>query len=139
MSTIDVTLRMTTITCCHAGCGITFAVPDWWNETRREDRSWWYCPNGHSQHFIGETEAEKLRRQVAEKDRLLSVRQTQLDDSRKYAETLERSNRSIRAHTKRLKTRAAAGICPAGCKRHFTNLQRHIATKHPSWKAEEEK
>jgi hypothetical protein len=32
---------------------------------------------------------------------------------------------------KRLERRVEKGVCPfPGCKRHFTNLQRHVATEH---------
>jgi len=138
-ATFNVTLNMTAIVCVQDGCGITFGVPYWWEQRRREDHTSWYCPNGHKQFFDAETEEEKLKKQLAEKDRMLSVRQTMLDDARKQTETLLRSNRSVRVHSKLIKTRVAAGVCPVGCKRHFTNLQRHIETKHPTWKSEEEK
>lgn len=131
---------------CYA-CGITFAMPeDYRNRALNDHSRSFYCPAGHQQHYVGKTEAEKLRDQLAEKERLLTVKQNQLADAYRQRdnisrenETLIRSRRSIQAHVKKIKTRASAGVCPAGCHRHFTNLQRHIATKHPTWKHEEEK
>ena len=119
-------------------CGVPFGLPQSLDTALRNSHKSFFCPNGHSQVYTAESEEEKLRKQLAERDRLLQVRNTQLDDARKLADTLERSNRAVKAHVKRVKTRAAAGVCPAGCKRHVTNLQRHIATKHPTWKAEDE-
>lgn len=122
---------------CYA-CGIAFAMPKSFRDDALHDRTrGFYCPSGHRQYYTGQTEAQKLAQQLADKERILKVREDQLKASRDAVKALERSNRAVKAHSKRLKTRVAAGVCPAGCKRHFTNLERHIATKHPAWKVEE--
>lgn len=45
------------ITCCS--CGVEFCMPTHLYEQRVKDHGWFYCPNGHQQHFTGKTEEEK--------------------------------------------------------------------------------
>ena len=42
-----------------AKCGVEFGLTDAMEHARREDHAWFYCPNGHSQHFPGRTAEEK--------------------------------------------------------------------------------
>ena len=119
-------------------CGITFGMPSDFDDRLRETHREFYCPNGHNLRYNQETDAERYKRQLDEANRLLIVKNNMLADRDKEVETLARSKRSLQAHAKRVKTRTAAGVCPAGCRRHFSNLQQHIASKHPSWHAEPE-
>ena len=49
------------ITCCHKGCGWQFAIArDHYNYLRNHTDRWFYCPNGHEQHYDGPTDAEKV-------------------------------------------------------------------------------
>jgi hypothetical protein len=97
-------------------CGITFAAPvSFWEERRRSYTKDWYCPNGHNRHFIGETEAEKLARELEAERRRVAFEQNR-------AQQLEKD-------LGKLRKRIANGVCPE-CHRSFTNLRRHMATKH---------
>jgi hypothetical protein len=103
-----------------------------------------YCAYGHSQHYIkGESQETILRR---ERDRL-KQREAQLmdavNDEKRRREIAESS--FVKAETSRtlaqkklvkLKARAATGTCPC-CNRNFSELQKHIATKHPTFRAED--
>lgn len=121
-------------------CGIPFGMPQSYDTEFRRTRKNFYCPNGHPQHYLEESAEDKLRRELAQANDRLVLRQQTIDRLTSEKDTLERSNRSVRAHAKRIKTRASAGVCPVdGCRRHFQNLQQHIANKHPSWKTAEEK
>ena len=133
-ATLDFTITMITITCCHKGCGITFAVPEWWKTKRREDKTWWYCPNGHSQHFPGKSETEKLRAQLdqARSSKDYWVGRTEQERERVRCE--ERSHAATKGHFTRAKNRIANGVCPC-CKRTFKNVQRHMKSKHPEYAA----
>lgn len=111
----------TVITCVNTDCGISFAVPSWWAKGKRETHAYFYCPNGHSQHFTGETAEEKLRRENAR----LIQRQAMLLDEKAAAER----------KAKRLERRAAGGTCPC-CKRTFANMSRHMKHKHPEFVSE---
>jgi hypothetical protein len=132
MSDLAMSLSMTLITCCAEGCGLSFAVPNHWVKKRREDHTWWKCPNGHSQHFSGETEEEKLRR---ERDRLaqrIAEKDDQLAASRDREEHRTRQLRATRGVVTRTKRRVGNGVCPC-CNRSFVELQRHMHSKHPDY------
>lgn len=105
-------------------CGVEFYVPDHFYTERRQTKKHWHCPNGHIRVFR-ESEADELRR---ERDRL-KQQLAQKDDeiARK-----EMERRAAVGQVTRLKNRAAKGVCPC-CNRHFTNLERHMATKHPTY------
>lgn len=49
---------------------------------------------------------------------------------------LKARTNAYKGNVTKLKKRASAGLCPC-CNRHFTNLQRHIASKHPDINKEE--
>lgn len=106
-------------------CGIPFAMPeellDW---ARKTPSVTWYCPNGHSRHFPGRTMEQKLR-DAKEREQA----------TRELLEHEQRSNAATRGHLTRKKKqleRVANGVCPC-CSRHFTNLERHMTTKHPDF------
>src|SRR5690348_17118433 len=89
------------ITCCAKGCGLTFAVPNWWYQKRRDDHSSWSCPNGHSQHFSAESDAERERRLRKEAEQRILEAQARTNQARHEAEVLKRQV----AAQKRLATR----------------------------------
>lgn len=113
-------------------CQVIFYLPnDLYRSACRDENISFYCPHGHQRHFpSGETNEAKLRR---ERDRL-KQEQAQLNDEirrqRELRDAAERSAAAYKGQTTRLKNRVKAGLCPC-CNRHFDNLQRHIATKHP--------
>lgn len=126
---------MTTYTLNHYGttleitdcpdCGVTFAMPERMLDVRRSDRKSFYCPNGHSLSFKKSTE-DRLRTQLEQyKSSLISTRD--------QLEATERSRNAYKGVITRQKNRAAAGVCPAGCHRHFADLQGHMETKHPDY------
>lgn len=104
-------------------CGVGYAIPAELHAANCDGRSkdGWYCPNGHCL-TITETDANKLRR---ERDRL-QQRLAQRDDE---IAAEQKRTAAYKGQVTRLKKRAAAGLCPC-CNRHFTNLKRHMATKH---------
>lgn len=114
-----------TITCCSAGCGIVFAVPQWWQKKRRDDHTTWYCPNGHGQSYTSDNAEEKLRR---ERDSLKQQLARVEDEKR---EAIAAKDREI----KQAKRRAAAGTCPC-CARSFSNMAEHMKKQHPAFVAE---
>jgi hypothetical protein len=110
-------------------CGIEFAAPDKWWAERRKNHDTWYCPNGHSRSFIGETKEDALRR---ERD-LLTQRLAQKDDEIAGERRRTEAAREATAKAERKLKRVQKGVCPC-CTRSFTNLARHMATKHPDTK-----
>ena len=105
-------------------CGVRFGMTKRLHETLQKEgpqQSFW-CPNGHSQVYT-ESTADKLRR---ERD-LLKQQMAQKDDEiRAEQQRAEKAEQESR----RLRKRAQAGACPC-CKRTFTNMARHMKTKHP--------
>ena len=120
---------MKTITCVR--CKMQFGLSDGFYEVACQTEQVFFCPAGHEQHFrLGPTDAEKLRKELDEvrrdRDRA-KQRQAMIEDERDAA---KRQAAGYKGVATRLKNRAKAGICPC-CNRHFENLARHIAAKHP--------
>lgn len=109
-----------TASCCQ--CGIEFAAPVYWLKTKREEKGSLFCPNGHSLQFTGETAEQKIARIIREKETA--------ELAKRFAEdrlALERVNHA--KEIKRREKRSHAGVCQ-DCDRTFTNVARHMATKH---------
>lgn len=109
-------INFESVVCCK--CGLPFAAPGDFFQFRRNDHEMFYCPTGHPQHFTAESEAEKLRDELAaEKNRKLEV--------------LARLNESeaAKAKAERKLKRVGRGVCP-DCNRTFANLAKHMNCKH---------
>ena len=84
------------------------------------------------QYFpAGQTEEEKLR---LERDRLkqqLAQKDDEIRDS--YRRVEQETERAVRAEKSqaRLMKRASSGVCPC-CTRTFSNVARHMKSKHPN-------
>lgn len=105
--------------CCT--CGIEFAYPTDWEHQRRKDHAWFYCPNGHTQHFTAKSDAELLKE---EQRRRASAE----EDARVQAARAKQAELELQ----RLAKRAANGVCPC-CNRSFVQLTRHMKSKHPDY------
>lgn len=114
-----------TITCCNTDCGISFAVPAWWYRGKLENHSWWYCPNGHHQHFPAETALEKAWR---ERD----IAKQQVARAEQEAATATRRAEKAEREQRLAKKRTAAGTCPC-CQRTFANMATHMKREHPQF------
>jgi len=113
-----------------ARCNIAIYLEESHLRNLRRSHAEFYCPNGHSLNFNGETEEERLKREL---DR-------QRESTRRWrqdAEHFERSRNTYKGVVSKLKKRVGNGVCPE-CNRTFQNLQRHMCSKHPAFaKAEE--
>lgn len=111
-----------------AKCGVPFALTEEYVQRRRGDRESFYCPNGHSQWFAGESDKDKAQRLAGQ----LDMERTR---ARKLAEKLDYSRRATKANgtrLRKLKERAANGVCPC-CNRTFRQLAAHMRDKHPDF------
>lgn len=92
-----------------------------------------FCAYGHGQVYaVGETEAEKLRR---ERDRLaqqIAQRDDEIRRQRELREATERQLAAAKGQVTKIKNRVSAGVCPC-CNRSFENLMRHMHSKHPDY------
>jgi hypothetical protein len=111
-----------------ASCGVLFAAPENMLDERRRTGKSFFCPNGHSLTYNSENtrlknEANNLR------DRLASER-ARADQT----EASLRATRGVVTKQKKKLEKVVAGVCPVdGCHRHFKDVRRHIATKHPDY------
>lgn len=126
MMTYTETISLTKIDC--GSCGGTYAVNERYRADRARDGGGWTCPYckcswGYSQ----DNENLRLKRELEQKARELTaakcdtLREKQLREAAEVREA--KSNRKLR--------RVHNGVCPC-CKRTFSNLARHMATKHPT-------
>ncbi len=120
---ISLPVRLEMETCIT--CGIAFAVPSDWRVHIKRSHEWFYCPNGHQQHYSSESDMEKARRLAREAEESRDWYRRRLDSEQNHS-------RALRGHLTRQKTRAAAGACPC-CKRTFKQLARHMKAKHPDY------
>jgi hypothetical protein len=131
VTTLTYTQELTVVSCCS--CGVDFAFPEDLRQKFLNDRDrWFYCPNGHRQHYTGKTEAEKLREQLEAERRRVAYREEQIEAEREAREHAEAQARGYKGAMVQARKRSAKGVCPApGCKRSFVDVAKHVATKHP--------
>jgi len=125
MPTINYTETLTVVTCT---CGINYAIPDALNQQLLDHRAGpgaksVHCPLGHVWHYTGKTEAQKEREAREATERRLRA-------TRDLLAAEERSHSATKGQLTKTKKRVAAGVCPH-CNRTFTNVQRHMKSKHP--------
>lgn len=119
---LPVSVQMTDMECGE--CGIQFSVPETWRAHRQRTGNSWYCPNGHSRVYR-ESDDEKARKNLAAEKQRHAQTLARLNDA-------EAAERKAQSEMKRMKKRAAAGVCPC-CNRTFQSLQRHMISKHPEY------
>ena len=127
--TLTFSATLVVMECC--ACSMTFGMPKDFDRRNRQDGGTFYCPSGHAQSYT-ETETARLKKKLAREQQhrdSLSAQLTASEDQRRAA---ERSAAAHKGQATRLRKRVTAGVCPAPeCHRHFENLERHIASKHP--------
>lgn len=117
----ELPVRLFTIDC--GTCGGTYAINERYRNKKLEKGGFWHCPYCECSWGYGKGENDKL------KEELDAERQRKLD-------ALARANEaeSARAKVERKLKRVQKGVCPC-CNRTFSDLARHMATKHPDDKA----
>lgn len=116
---VETAITLETEECC--ACGVMFAMPASLRQKLQREGGTFYCPNGHGQHYTeSEVQAFKKKLKAAE-DRTCNLKE-QLNGA---LEKLAENQKEIR----RARRRANAGLCPY-CRRHFTNVERHIHSMH---------
>lgn len=117
-------------------CGVWHAIPQVMFDNCVEEGGFWHCPNGHSRGYKeGRHEREEVRR---ERDRLkqaIAQKNDEIATERKRAEQAEKTAASERSNVVKLRKRASSGVCPC-CNRTVSQMAKHMATKHPGFKAE---
>lgn len=104
-------------------CGCVVALEAQFVRNRQKDKQEWFCPNGHNQYFAGETEEQRLKKQLEDERRESTRLRTRLEEEK-------RSHSATKGKATKAAKRTAAGVCPC-CNRSFGNLARHMKCKHP--------
>lgn len=119
--TVGTTIEFSQLVC--GGCGIPYYVPSEWMKVKVNEKASFNCPNGCDRVFTGKSEAEKVKDKyeqlLREKNQLQKVLENKIMDTivekRKVEDQLKRVHK---------------GVCPC-CNRTFSDLQKHMKTKHP--------
>lgn len=116
------TIEMSVINCYK--CNVPFAIPKELKDyfLNQGPATEFYCPNGHSQCYT-KSRADKVR------EELQAIIARKCDDLSKMQDRWLDELGAKNKLEKQLK-RVHKGVCPC-CNRSFTNLQRHMETKHP--------
>lgn len=61
---MEVTLQIEVVEC--AVCGLPFGITQHFERQRRADHANFWCPSGHTNHYPGETDEERLRKKLAQ-------------------------------------------------------------------------
>ena len=112
-------------------CGISFAITQEKYDRCNDRGENFYCPNGHCRVFC-KSEVAKLEEALARERRKGDNLKCDLNNEQYYRKHAENQVRAERGAKTKLKKRIAAGVCPC-CRRHFTNVERHIKCKHPDY------
>ncbi len=124
--TFQVALEL--IECCN--CAIYFAVPSDWNVARRRDHARFYCPNGHGQSYMQESDVAKAQRLQREAEQRLQAQVNEANHARLVAERA----RDKAVHEKRkVERRIAHGVCPC-CNKTFADIANHMVTEHKDFR-----
>jgi hypothetical protein len=126
----EYTSTLTIVECCE--CHMDFGMTPRFVADRRADHGWWYCPQGHRQHWPEKSDKERLREQVEQRDRELARTRARLDQSEARAEHEANRARALKGVVTKTKRRIGKGVCPC-CNRHFPNVEAHMATEHPDF------
>lgn len=84
-------------------CGVPITMTAAYQRDRRSDHKEWYCINGHPQAWTGPSEAEKLRRLLAEQE-------TRTTQERERRERAERETSAARGQVTKIKNRVGKGF-----------------------------
>jgi septal ring factor EnvC (AmiA/AmiB activator) len=122
MQVMDVTTRLVTEECCQ--CGVLFALPSDLKDMllRKKAGRMFYCPNGHPQHYTGESFDDQIAR--------LNSTITHLRDQRDATERSLNATKGALTKARKQVQRTEHGVCPH-CNRTFANVARHMTSKHP--------
>ena len=102
--------------CCN--CGVPFGMERGYRRTKLNEKTIYYCPNGHGQHYIGKRIEEEL-----------ADTQARLRDVRAERDRLSEDNMNLAKKNRTFRLKAKAGMC-AFCHRSFQNVKRHMDTQH---------
>lgn len=121
-----VTTELVTEECCF--CGMLFAMTRDFQQRRLRDKQQWFCPRGHSQVYLGESDQAKIKRL----ERQVANAEEQARIEKAAATAAKAAATKARNQARKLEQRTTRGVCPhPDCHRSFVDVARHVRTKHP--------
>jgi hypothetical protein len=128
-------------------CHVTYAIPASFHRAARKYNSaanpsnYWEvcCPFGHSWHYTGLDEEQRLRRRLEASRESAGFHAARADQAEASARGQKAAATRARNERDRILYKVRAGVCPVkGCGRSFKNVRRHIASQHPDFDVPEE-
>jgi len=117
LAAIQVTVELTEINCGE--CGGTYAINERYRLQKYQRGESWTCPYCRTGWgYAGNSENEKLRRELAAEKQRKEAALARENELRVEKEKVERKLKRVNR-----------GVCPE-CNRSFQNLVRHMAGKH---------
>jgi hypothetical protein len=116
-----------------AECGVRFAFAPELHARKLENGEPFYCPNGHVLSYAGNSENDRLKRELAAAQARIEKARAQTERERQRTEHEKRSHAATKGQLTKTKKRVGSGVCPC-CNRTFKQLAAHMETKHPDWK-----
>lgn len=141
MSTFTETLKHTFhIVTCYT-CGVPFGIEDdLHRRVVRDAIGSVYCPACGKRTAWRESDAQKKIRRLQSE---LQTANNRADTAKRRADLAEsqrmKAERSLSAQkgiNTKMRKRVGKGVCPC-CNRSFSNLERHMASKHPEFSQSE--
>lgn len=65
-------------TCCTDGCGIMFWIAEDFRNRLISTKRTFYCPNGHSMSYQGESDKQKIARLLIEKAQVIREKEIEI-------------------------------------------------------------
>ena len=128
---MSTTLRLTLEheECCNCGC--VFGITKEKQQRLRDSGDWFYCPNGHTQHYSKST-VNKQKDEIVQLKRTAEYLRADVESQRDQKNAAHRSKNAFKGQVTKIKNRVANGVCPC-CNRSFANLHRHMEKQHPDF------
>ena len=114
-------------------CGAQQAMTKETYSVLKSSAATFYCVHGHTRWFPpGKSEEDKLREELEAERRQRQRAEQSVAFWQDEAKRERNRANGYKGHATRITKRAKAGICPC-CNRHFIQLERHMANKHPDF------
>lgn len=116
----------------ECSCGGVYALTADFLRQARETGKSWKCPYCGMSRCYRESDVQRLQKQLSDKEKAIVAERARHDQTREELSHTQRRLSAAKGVNTRTKNRISRGVCPC-CNRTFQDLQRHMATKHPSY------
>lgn len=116
-------------------CGGAYALSARYIAERRANGGRWrcpYCTGNATWGYDGQTEVEKLRKRLQIEEAAKERAQQRATELSRSVDHERKRVQGYQGALTKIKKRIGNGTCPC-CQRHFVNVERHMASKHPEY------